>query len=201
MRVSRRLRAAGVALLVVTATWPPRTSGVRADAPDRGTLVVTMGDGTVVPLHNWSLSYEYSLYRQGTSPLAGTARRTESADLLVGKKAVPTPGQVLTFTYVDVPKALVAAGTVPATDRFKRPREIVVTGADGRKSTYRVDPPARELLVAAVDKGMAVTARTLDLRGETVTGTRKDLCLLSYTAAVECGGTPADAVVKVEFHR
>jgi hypothetical protein len=44
-------------------------------------------------------------------------------------------------------------------------------------------------------------ARTLDVLGETVTGTRKDFCLVSYTAVVECGGTAADRVVKVEFQK
>jgi hypothetical protein len=173
----------------------------QADAPDRGTLLVTMGDGATVTLRNWALSYEYSAYKQGASPMTGASRRTDSADLLVGKRTVPTRGQVLTFTYDEVPKALVAAGAAPATDRFKHPREVVVTGADGKKQAFKVEAPARDLLVPTAEKGMAFQARTLDLRGETITGTRKEMCLLSYTASVECGSTPPDAVVKVEFQR
>ena len=199
MRARRRFaRRAGILLIAVAGAGAP---GARADGPDQGTVLVTMGDGSTVTLRNWSLSYEYASYKQGTSPLAGASRRTESGHLLVGKRTVPLAGQALTFTYDEVPKALVAAGAAPATDRFKHPREIVVAGADGKKQTFKVEAPARDLLVAAPEKGMAFQARTLDLRGETVTGTRKDLCLLSYTATVECGGTPADAVAKVEFQK
>jgi hypothetical protein len=190
MRVSRRLPAFAAAVLAVLAT-PWAGPVATADGPDRGTIVVTMGDATSVTLRNWSLSYEYSSYKQGTSPMTGASKRTESGDLLVGKRTVPLAGQVLSFTY----------DSAAASDRFKHPREIVVSGPGGKKATFKVEPPAREMLVATPEKGTAVTPRTLDLRGETITGTNKDLCLLSYTATVECGGTPADAVVKVEFQK
>lgn len=187
-------------LLLVVGLGGPAPA-VHAQTPDRGTIVATMGDGTSVTLRHWSLSYEYALYKQGTSPLAGGSKRTESGGLLVGKRTVPLAGQVLTFTYDEVPKALLAAGAAPASDRYKHPREIVLTAPDGKKTTMKVEAPAKDLLSAATEKGMAIMPRTLDLRGETVTGTAKDLCLLSYTAAVECGGTPADAVVKIEFQK
>ena len=51
---------------------------------------MTTKDGSIVPLHNWSLSYEYGLAKPGTSPLfAPTARKT-AWELYVGKKAIPS---------------------------------------------------------------------------------------------------------------
>ena len=92
------------------------------------------------------------------------------------------------------------AGAAAASDQLRHVREIVLTGPGGRRA-YKPEPPARESLVSASAKGLTVIARSLDLRGETVTGTKKDFCLVSYTATVECGGTPADHVVKIEFPR
>jgi hypothetical protein len=86
------------------------------------------------------------------------------------------------------------------TEKIKTPKELTLTGADGRKA-FKVEAPARELLVESLEKGTTLMARTLDVVGETVTGTKKDFCLMSYTAVVECGGTAADRVVKVEFPR
>jgi hypothetical protein len=179
-------RRAGRPLGLVLAAAVSVTAGgmADADAPDRGSIVVTLGDGTTVPLRNWSLSYEYALYRQGTSPMSAPAARTEAADLFVGKRTLPTAGQTLSIAY---------EGT--------RPKDMTLAGSDGRKSTLKIEPPAREMLVASPEKGTAVMPRSLDVTGETVTGTHRDFCVLSYTAVVECGAAPADRVVKIEFQR
>ena len=87
------------------------------------------------------------------------------------------------------------------TEKIKIPRELTLAGADGRKATFELEPPVRELLVPQLEKGMIVMARTLDVVGETVTGTKKDFCVVSYTAVVECGATAADRVVKVDFRQ
>jgi hypothetical protein len=172
-----------------------------ADAPaDRGSVVVTTEDGSIVPLHNWSLSYEYGLAKPGTSPLFAPTARKAAWDLYVGKKAVPTTGQVLTIAYLETMRST-ESDTGVKTEKIKTPRELTMTGADGRKTTFKVEAPARELLVESLEKGTTLMARTLDVEGETITGTKKDFCVLSYTAVVECGGTAADRVVKVEFPR
>ena len=191
-----RTRAASLALLLLARLGSAGT----ADAPaDRGTVVVTTEDGSSVPLHNWSLSYEYGLAKAGTSPLfAPTARKT-SWELYVAKKALPTTGQVLTITYSETMRST-ESDTGVRTEKIKTPKELSLTGADGRK-TFKVEAPARELLVESLEKGTTLMARTLDVVGETITGTKKDFCLVSYTAVVECGGTAADRVVKVEFPR
>jgi hypothetical protein len=76
-----------------------------------------------------------------------------------------------------------------------------VTSAGGKAVRAKVEPPHRDLLAPGADKATMVMARSLDLRGEGITGTRREVCLLSYSSLVECGGTPADQVVKVEFQR
>jgi hypothetical protein len=189
--------AASLALLLLACAG---TAFSAADAPvDRGSVVVTTEDGSVVPLHNWSLSYEYGVAKPGTSPLFAPTARKAAWDVYVGKKALPTAGQVLTIAYAETMRST-ESDTGVTTVRIKTPKELTLAGADGRK-TFKVEPPARELLVESVEKGTTIMARTLDVLGETVTGTKKDFCLVSYTAVVECGGTAADRVVKVEFPR
>jgi hypothetical protein len=175
-------------LIVALAAGLASVPSARADAPARGTIVVTLADGSSIVLNNWSLSYEYALYAKGTSPLRGQTARREAGELFVGKRAVPVGGQTLTINYYKRPPGAPAAV-----------QDLTLAGG-ARKSTYKVDPPARDLL-APEEKKMEVMARSLDLTGETVTGTRRELCLLSYTSAVECGGTPGDRVTKVEFQQ
>ena len=69
-----RTNPVSLAVLLLACAVP---AGTAADAPaDRGSVVVTTEDGSSVPLHNWSLSYEYGLAKAGTSPLfAPTARK------------------------------------------------------------------------------------------------------------------------------
>ena len=57
----------------------------------------------------------------------------------------------------------------------------------------------RSLLIPGVDKKLMVVARSLDLRGESLTGTKMDFCLLSYSTLVECGEGPEHQVLQVEF--
>src|SRR5262249_5001742 len=117
--VLRALSAAALAVLSIAIA-------AAADAPDRGSIVVTPGDESTVTLRDWSLSYEYALYRQGTSPMSAPAARKQAADLYVGKKAVPVAGQTLEIAY---------DGT--------RVKEMTLRGADGKKTVLKVEAPAR----------------------------------------------------------
>ena len=193
-----RTNPVSLAVLLLACAVP---AGTAADAPpDRGSVVVTTEDGSSVPLHNWSLSYEYGLAKAGTSPLFAPTARKAAWELFVGKKAVPTTGQILTIAYSETMRST-ESDTGVRTEKIKTPKELTLTGADGRKTTFKVEPPARELLVESLEKGTTLMARTIDVLGETVTGTKKDFCIASYTAVVECGGTAADRVVKIEFPR
>jgi hypothetical protein len=197
MRVSRPL----LALLFTAVVTTPGARLLAADAPPQPTtIIVTLDDGATVPLRNWTLSYEYGMAKTGVSPLFAPTARKSASDLYVGKKAMPIAGQTLTIAYTESMRST-ESDTGVKTERIKTPRELTLAGADGRKSTFKLEPPARELLVPQPEKGMIVMARTLDIVGETLTGTKKDFCLVSYTAVVECGGTAADRVVKVEFQQ
>jgi hypothetical protein len=170
-----------------------------ADAPpDQGTIVVTLDDGTTVPLRNWTLSYEYGMAKAGVSPLFAPTARKAASELYVGKKTLPVIGQALSIAYTESMRST-ESDTGVRTEKIKTPRELTLAGADGRKTTLKIEAPAREMLAPSLDKGMVVMARTLDVMGETLTGTKKDFCLFSYTAVVECGATAADRVVKVDF--
>jgi hypothetical protein len=190
--------SAGALAILLLATLGAAPSASADAPPDRGTVVVTTEDGSTVPLHNWSLSYEYGVAKPGTSPLFAPTARKAAWELYVGKKALPTTGQVLTVAYTETMRST-ESDTGVKTERVKTPRELTLSGADGRKTVFKIEAPARELLVESLEKGTTLMARTLDVAGETITGTKKDFCVVSYTAVVECGGTAADRVVKVEF--
>ena len=185
-------------LLALAAAAVSARAAVADAPPGQGTIVVTLDDGTTVPLRNWTLSYEYGMARTGVSPLfAPTARKTAS-ELYVGKKTLPLAGQTLSIGYTESMRST-ESDTGVRTEKIKTPRELTLAGADGKKTTLKLEPPVRELLVPSPEKGTVVMARTLDVIGETLTGTKKDFCLLSYTAVVECGATAGDRVVKVDF--
>ena len=194
----RAPRFSAVVLLALSLTTVSGGAAVADAPPDQGTIVVTLDDGTTVPLQNWTLSYEYGMAKAGVSPLfAPTARKTAS-ELYVGKKALPLAGQTLTIAYTESMRST-ESDTGVRTEKIKTPRELTMAGSDGKKTTLKLEPPVRELLVPSLEKGMVVMARTLDVVGQTLTGTKKDFCIVSYTAVVECGATAADRVVKVDF--
>ena len=78
------------------------------------------------------------------------------------------------------------------------PRALKLVAA-GKATKLKVEPPHRQLMAPDVDKKLMVIARSLDLRGESLTGTKMDFCLLSYSTLVECGEGPEHQVMQVEF--
>ena len=72
-------------------------------------------------------------------------------------------------------------------------------GPVGKTTELKADSPSRDLLAPGLDKKLALTARSLDLRGESLTGTKMDFCLLSYTVLVECGESPEHQVTQIQF--
>lgn len=52
-------------------------------AQDRGSVLVHLADGTSLPLHDWSLSYELASWRAGMSPLFASLSRVPAASISV----------------------------------------------------------------------------------------------------------------------
>jgi len=172
------------------ATAPPEPA---AQAP----IVVRLGDGTSVPLRQWTLSYEYFSWPQGGAQTDGTSGRREGRELWMGKKIVPVTGTIVQIEYGTVERERDVDGE---TRNVKVPlaRALKIV-AGGKATTLKLEPPNRELIAPEVDKKLMVVARSLDVRGESLTGTRMDFCLLSYSTLVECGESPEHQVVQIEF--
>jgi hypothetical protein len=170
------LKTVGVVALLLAGAAAP-------EEPAAAPVMVYLADGSSLPLQSWSLSYEYVTWVQGTDPALATAHRREAKELWVGKKRVPTGGLTLEIRREPGQR-----------------QQLALAFPQGKKEEMKVEPPSRDLLAAEGQKGLVV-ARSLDLRGETLTATKRELCLLAYTQLVECGQEPEQRVVKIEFPR
>ena len=170
---------------------------VQADAPAARTAIVHFADGSTVPLRNWTLSYEYLTWNKGESPARGQSARREGVDLWIGRRALPLAGTVLTIAYGETRRETLVDGR-PQPIVSSTAREVTVAAAAG-SSTVKVEPPDRLFLAGGAPKSANLIPRSVDLRGEGITGTRREVCLLSYSTLVDCGSSPADQVVKVEL--
>jgi hypothetical protein len=149
---------------------------------ERPPLTVFFADGASQPLRAWSLSWEYAAWPKGESPARGTVSQKSSTDLLVGKKVIPTAGLTLLVEY-----------------QGDMARGLRAQGKDGKSSALKLDPPAAELLSPHLGKDVSVQVRMLDLAGETLTGGKRSLCVLAYTALASCQAEPAQRIVKIQF--
>jgi hypothetical protein len=165
-----------LALLLAAAMAQDPAPAPEADAPP---LIVHLADGSSLPLAGWTLTYEFVAWPNGGMPEEGIVGQRETPDLWIGKRRVPTAGTTL---------EIVRTGGAA-------PRLAVL--ADGKRSEYKAEAPARDLL--RVERGQTLIARSLDLHGRTLTGTRRDFCLLSFSATVACGTEPAHVVTRIEF--
>jgi hypothetical protein len=171
-----------------------------AAPPAVPTALVTFADGNTLPLRNWTLSYDYVSWSRGRSPATGQDAVREAGALWLGKRVVPLDNSVLAIQHGELARETLVDGR-PQPIVSSAARVVTVTSADGKTTRSKVEPPHRDLIAPDADSSTMVMARSLDLRGEGITGTRREVCLISYSSLVECGGTPADQVVKVEFQR
>jgi hypothetical protein len=162
-------------------------------AEDAGAIQVELADGTNLLLRPWTFSYEYSISRRGETASLGNTARRDAKDLWSGKKPILMSGQTLIVQYNEEEREVDG-------ERRKVPiaRGFVIVGADGRKATVKPEPPHADLLVPDAG-GRFVQARSVDLHGETMAGTRREFCLLSYTVLVECSGQPDQRVAKIRL--
>ncbi len=190
----RGARGAALAALAFAA------AAVHAQDPGRPPVVVTLADGTSLPLRAWSLSYEIGSWRDGTSPAFATFAHVDSGDLVLGKKSYPMTGGRLELQYVDEDRQQDVDGETK-TVKVPIARGLTFVGPDGKKQSPKLEPPQRDVLLPNPEKGRIYQVRSVDLKGETLTGTQRDICLLSFTALVECGAPKGQQVVKLEFQK
>jgi hypothetical protein len=157
--------------------------GLPAFAQEAALTTVTMGDGSTVLLRSWQLVYDVQTWPKGQPPTLAGSQSVTAAELWSGKKRHPLAGQVLE----------------PVTGVGGFTREVKLQPAGGKLQAVRLEQPARELLTPDLDKDVMSMARSVDLVGETLTGTRRSFCLLSFTALVTCPTEPENRVAKVEF--
>lgn len=166
-------------------------------AQEGSSAVVHMADGSSVPLVSWTLSYEYVAWKQGTPQYQAAPQRRDSAEVFLGKKTYSVKGQTLEIAYTPTEKEREVEGVV------KRLKVPVASGlalsAGGKKVPLKLEPPHRDLVTPGAEKGQLLVVRTLDLKGQTLTGTRREFCLVSFNSMVECPEEPANQVVRVDF--
>jgi hypothetical protein len=166
-------------------------------AEENLTAVVSLADGNTVPLQPWTFSYEYSAQAKGAPAGFAPLAHRELKVLWLGKRSVEAAGLTLEIVYQTVDREQDEGGE-SKTVAVPVARELrLVSG--GKTSVARIEPPSREVL-APEGKDVLPAPRSLDLRGQTLSGTNVSYCLASYTSLVECGSDPAHQVTRVEFH-
>lgn len=183
MRATARARATALALTIVSLAWDGGSRPAAAQEASSFTSV-TMGDGSSTVLKSWSLSYDLLVWPKGQPPTNGATLNRPGTALVLGKKSYPLAGSKLEIVYSGSQNAL---------------RELALTGADGKRTVLKLEAPQRELVHPDLDKSSIAMARSLDLLGETLTGTRRSFCLISFSTLVQCSDSPESRVVQVEF--
>jgi len=179
------MRAALLALLFAAAT---------ASAQDSGSVaLVRLADGTELPLASWRLVYEHQTWKEGSSPAYAEIKRREGRELIADRKLLPVAGGTLELQHRVYETTDEQGQKVPGASVTG-----LVLSVGGRKTALKPVPPAKEVLAGDVKK-VYYQARVLDLTGETLTGTKRELCLVSFSPLVECSALPADRVVSIEF--
>jgi hypothetical protein len=191
------MRLARIVLVALAApgllAWGARSAAAQDTG---GVAVVHMADGSELPLTTWSLSYEYQAWKEGTAQAFSQPAKREARELWSGKKVLALAGAVLEIQYQLYQRQVEGE---PAPSQGAAVTGLVLS-VDGKKTEIKVEPPSKELLLPAGGaKGLIVQARALDIHGETLTGTKRDYCLVSYTQQVECSAAASERVVRIEF--
>ncbi len=152
-----------------------------------------LADGSEVPLAAWKLVYEYQTWAQGSSPAFAEIKRREGRELIEDEKLLSVAGarfeiQHRVFEQVDSQGQKVPGAAVTG---------MTLTLA-GKKTKLKPQPPSKDVLAPDAKK-VFFQVRVLDLVGETLTGTKRQFCLASFSPLVECSALPGDRVVSVEF--
>jgi len=185
------------------AAWPLALAalllGALPAAAQEVPIQVELRDGTTIPLQDWTLSYEYASWDKGTPAVFAQTRRHEARMLIEDKDEIPLGGSVLEFRYEKRRSQREVDGEMKSVE-IEQPASFTLTKANGdRKKFDHPEPPHRDRLAGEDSGGQLFQPRGLDLRGSTLTGTRRSFCLFTYTAMVECSDDPAQQVVRITF--
>jgi hypothetical protein len=174
--------------------------GAAAEAQEEGSgpALVHFADGSSLALRAWTLNYEYSTWLRAESVARGTTAKRGANEIWSGKRRLPTAGLAVEVQYEPREREQEVDGETRRV-KVSVARGLVLVARDGKRTALKPEPPAVELLYPGVDKERVVQALTLELHGETLTGSARDLCLLTYSALAECSPEPSQQVTKIEF--
>jgi len=173
---------------------PP--AGAQEEGP--GPALVHFADGSSLALRAWTLNYEYSTWLRAESVARGTTARRGANEIWSGKRRLPAGGLTVEVQYEPREREEEVDGETRRV-KVQVARGLVLVAKDGKRTPLKPEPPALELLYPGADKDRMVQALTLELHGETLTGSARDLCLLTYSALAECSPEPSQQVTKIEF--
>lgn len=144
---------------------------------------VSFADGTTVALLEWKLTYEFVTWEKNEPVSLARAQVRESATLVVGKEEYPIKADSLVLTHDE------AAGTMRVVSM-----NLKTVGDIG------MEPPSQKLLAPDIGKNLFFQPRSLDLSGKTLSGIARSFCVASLSVLVECGGSEATRVIKIDFN-
>jgi hypothetical protein len=184
--------------LAVALLLAASSAGAQTTAPQDKPVIVQLGDGSSQPLRAWNLVYDYIAWKQGTPQMLAQPSLKKTAELWAGKKVILVAGTTIELSYGELSREIEVEGRV---QRVLIPiaQKLTLTEASGKKSEMKIEAPHRDLLLPGGDKTLHLMPRSLDLVGETLTGTKRSFCILSYTSLVECAQNPSEQVVKLSF--
>jgi hypothetical protein len=175
----------------------PALLAVLAAAPAEGAPPATVffADGSQAPLLEWVLSYEFLSGKPGALP--SQSLRRDVHELRVGGKSWPTSGTRLDIEYQTVVRERDGEKGEVIKENVPRASLVIVTH-DGKKSKVKPVAPDRKFLLGD-EKTLNILPRTLEIRGRTLTGTHREVCLITFSDLADCGPTEDSRVVRVEF--
>lgn len=166
-------------------------------AQEGGGAIAHMADGSSVPLVSWTLSYEYLAWKQGTPQFQATPQRRDTDDVWLGKRSYPVRGQTLEIVYTEAEREREENGVVKRIKVQVAGGLALATGA--KRTALKIEAPHRDMVIPDAERSVLLVVRTLDLKGQTLAGTKREFCLLSFTSLVECPEDPPNQVVRVAF--
>lgn len=181
---NRRPTSLSAALVLIAALTAPSSPA----QSDGGLATVHLADGSSVPLTGWSLGYDHLVWAKGTPQHLAGSKVARSDQLWVDKDTYPLAGTTLELEY-ETPKG----------SRAPRVKQMFLVDASGKKKKLKPDAPHKDLMAPGAGGDLLFLARTLDLAGQTLTGTPRTFCLITYTSLVECATTPDSQVKRVDF--